>query len=261
VHGSRAAAVAKAEGRVAVVPVRGVLMPRGRRSWFTSMAGVEDIVSLVRSLVNDRDVKAIIMDYDTPGGSAHLLGDFSDELHALRGTKPIIAQVSGMAASAGYWLAAQADEIVVSPSSSVGSIGVLAMHENLTKLAESMGVQVTVFSAGKYKAEIHPFVELTDEARGHIQSLIDATYQQFVGAVARGRNVSAATVRDDFGQGRTVAAEASVSTGMADRVGTLESTLNRFGASRFPVVTQSKPGVRAAKHALRRVALSDRRQQ
>jgi ClpP class serine protease len=121
----------------------------------------------------------------------------------------------------------------VTASGSVGSIGVLGVHDDLSGAMEKAGIKKTIISAGKFKADGNPFAPLGDDVRGRIQASVDAAYDSFVRDVARNRNVSLATVREGFGQGDMVDAAQAVAEGMADRVGTLEETLQRFGASQF----------------------------
>ncbi|MBN9065177.1 MAG: S49 family peptidase, partial [Rhizobiales bacterium] len=116
---------------------------------------------------------------------------------------------------------------------SVGSIGVIGLHDDVSGAMEQIGVKKTIISAGKYKADANPYEPLADDSRARIQSKIDAAYDMFVRAVARNRNVNLAAVRDGFGEGDMVDAGPAVSMGMADRIGTLEDTLNRFGASQY----------------------------
>ena len=133
-----------------------------------------------------------------------------------------------MAASAAYWVASQADELVVTPGGIVGSIGVLTAHEDVSKAEEMAGVKTTVISAGKFKAEDHPFQPLSESARAEQQSMVDKYYNVFVSAVAKGRGVSLSTVRDGYGQGRVVKGEDALSMGMVDTVATLDQVITRL---------------------------------
>jgi ClpP class serine protease len=100
------------------------------------------------------------------------------------------------------------------------------------------GVKTTLISAGKYKVEGNPYEPLSAQARGSIQYIVDSFYGMFTKAVARGRGVSQAAVRDSYGQGRMVLAAAAVRQGMADSVATMDATLARFGVSKGQQRTQ-----------------------
>ena len=121
--------------------------------------------------------------------------------------------------------------------------------------AELNGAIATVLEApeaGKYKVEGNPFEPLSDEARAAIQASVDAFYDMFIAAVARNRAVDEDVVRNGFGQGRTVLADQAVREGMADRVGTLDDTLARFGVSRrsAPRNSAAKPRLNLARRKL-----------
>ncbi len=232
VGGSKASAVARGKGSVAVLPVRGTLTHRmGTMNEASGQTTYERLGRELRALVGNADVKAIVLDVDSPGGVTDGLPELAADLRALRGTKPIVAQVNTMAASAAYWLASQADDIAITPSGQVGSIGVWTMHEDISAMLESEGVRETIIRAGKFKVEANPFEPLSEETRAYLQAQVDEAHGWFVDDIARGRNTSAAAVRETYGQGRMVSADEAVSRGMADRVATLEQTLNRYGAT------------------------------
>jgi len=232
--GTRAAgddAADEAAGPIAVIPLYGPIVPRA--SMFTRVSGlssVEDTRARFRAALADENVQAIVLDIDSPGGAVDLIPELADEIRAARGAKPIVAVANTWAASGAYWLASQADRIVVTPSGEVGSIGVISAHEDLTGANALKGIKTTEVTAGKYKAELSPFRPLTDEARQALQEKIDGYYDMFVAAVAAGRGVSEDTVRSQFGEGRMVMAKTAVSLGMADEIDTLEGTIARLGA-------------------------------
>jgi len=227
--------IGRRTGAIAVLPVMGIL--RQRPSGIEEMLGIslgttyEGLAARLRRAIADPEIKAIVLEVDSPGGSAAGVQEVADELFALRGQKPIVAVADTLAASAAYWIASQADQLIVSPSAQVGSIGVITWHEDLTKMADEMGVKVTLITAGKFKAVGDPFEPLTGESEGLIQKMVDEVYSAFVGAVARGRGVKAGDVKSGFGEGWVVGAKEAIKLGMADRVATLRETLMRLGAS------------------------------
>lgn len=223
-------------GSVAVLPLWGTISNRmGMMSEMSGGTSAERFSGWFRAALNDPNVRAIVIDVNSPGGTVQGVPELADQIFKARGTKRIIAQVNATAASAAYWLATQADEVAVTPSSEVGSIGVFAAHEDLTKAVEAQGVKVTFVSAGKYKTEGNPFEPLSEEAKQAIQDKVDNYYDMFTKAVARGRGTTPAAVRSGFGEGRTVSAAKAVELGMADRVATMEQTLTRLGVPRQAV--------------------------
>lgn len=227
-------------GTVALIPVYGVITPKA--DLFSEMSGgtsVERLQATFRDALADGDVTAIVLDVSSPGGSVGLLPELAAEIRNARGTKPIVAIANTRAASAAYWIASQADEVVVTPSGDVGSVGVFAAHEDISALQEALGVKTTLISAGKFKTEGNPFEPLTDDALAAIQERIDETYAQFVADVAAGRGIDASKVEADFGQGRMLTARNALRAGMVDRVDTFEATVHRLmkgDASPVPLI-------------------------
>lgn len=226
--------IARKAGRVAILPYRGVVANRmNLMGDISGGASNEQLAASFQAALRDDDIKAIVWDVDSPGGAVSGTDELSSMIFAARGVKPIIAHVNANAASAAYWALSAADEIVVTPSGAVGSIGVFGVHDDVSGALEKVGVKKTLISAGKFKTAGNPFQPLDDDTRARIQARVDASYERFVGAVARNRRVSVARVREGFGQGEMVDAEAAIAEGMADRIGTLDETLQRFGASLY----------------------------
>lgn len=224
----------RSNGDIAVLPLVGTISHRmGMLSQSSGGTSVEAFTREFRALVNDPSVAAIVLDVDSPGGSVSGIDELSSEIHRARGIKPISAVANSMAASAAYWIATAADEVVITPSGEVGSVGVIAAHEDQSGLYEQMGVKVSLVTAGKYKAENNPFEPITDEGRAAIQARVDDSYAMFTKALARNRGVPLETVRSGFGQGRIVGAREAVKLGMADRIATLDDVVATVGRRRL----------------------------
>lgn len=220
----RAAAPA-ANGRVAVIPVLGALTNRPYRSFFGSSEGMEGLRARIGAAARDTNVSAIVLDIDSPGGTVAGTSETAAAVAAARAAKPVVAVANSLAASAAYWIGSQASEFVVAPDAVVGSIGVMAVHQNAAKLMERMGIETTLITSGARKAEGNPFGPLDDTAKAAIQARVDEMAASFLDAVAQGRKLSAKTARDRFGDGRAMGAAEAVSTGLADRVATLDAVL------------------------------------
>ncbi len=248
--GVAAARPARRAGTVAVIPLQGVIRPKPSLLAMLFGAGGGGLLSfrsMLREALGDEQVTGILLDVDSPGGLVDLVPEVAAEIRAARGTKPIVAIANTFAASAAYWLASQADELVVTPSGEVGSIGVFVAHEDWSRFDERMGVTTTLIAAGKYKTEGNPLEPLSDEAREAMQAKVDEYYGMFVADVAKGRGVSEKAVRGEFGEGRMVTARTAVKLGMADRVETLEQAAMRLvrggGHSRRAEHQQPEPAV------------------
>ena len=215
-------------GRVARVPIVGMIT---KASSIWSLFGgttVEKLTAALRQVALDETVGTVLLDIDSPGGTVSGLPALAAEVRALRESKHVVALANDLAASAAYWVASQADEIVASPEALTGSIGVFAVHDDYSAMMERIGIKTTYIHAGKYKVEGNPDEPLGDEARAHIQASVDEAYGLFVGDVARGRGVTAAQVRADYGEGRVLTARAAKAAGMIDRIATYDETVQRL---------------------------------
>lgn len=225
--------LARAPGSVALIPVYGVITYRANlMSSFSGGTSIQKLTSAFRQALGDESVKAIVFDIDSPGGSVDGVPEFAQEVKESRGQKKTIAVANTMAASAAYWIGSAADELVVTPSGEVGSIGVWAAHEDISKALEAEGVKISMISAGKFKTEGNPYEPLSEEARAAMQAMVDDCYDRFVKAVAGNRFVSQQKVLDGFGQGRMVLPDEALKQGMVDKIETLDQTLARLGVSK-----------------------------
>ena len=218
----------RAIGSVAILPLFGTIFPRA--NLFSETSGgtsAEVFGKRFDELVRDPSVGAIILDIDSPGGQSTGIQELSKKIYEARGSKPIIAMANYLAASAAYWIATAADEIVVSPSGEVGSVGVYAVHEDDSQSLANDGIKMTFISEGKYKTEGNPYEPLSDEARAAIQQRVSEVYQNFTKDIARNRGVSQADAMNKFGEGRVISAKQAVSMGMADRIATMDETIQR----------------------------------
>jgi HK97 family phage major capsid protein len=227
----QAAATGGAKGKlIAILPVYGMILPKQADFDMSEFgSSIETMRKNFRSALSNPDVKAIVLDVDSPGGSVYHVDEFAKEIFDAREQKKIVAQINPLAASAAYYLASQAEEIAITPSGEVGSIGVRAMHQDLSKALDLKGVKVTTITFGKYKAENNPFEPMSDEGRAFMQQRVNDYGVAFEKAVARGRGVSVGDVGKNFGEGRVFGASEGKSRGMVDRVATLEQTLQRLG--------------------------------
>lgn len=243
--GAARAQPAPRSGAVAVIPIYGTIIPRGNMLAESSGAtSVQTISANLREALNDSRVSAILLDVDSPGGTVNGVDEVSAEIFRARGQKPITAIACPMAASAAYYIASAADEMVVTPTGEVGSIGVFAAHQDVSRLMDRMGVTMSLVSAGKYKTEGNPYEPLGDDARAALQDRVDEYYNMFVDAVARNRNVSSDKVRTGFGEGRVVSAKRALSLGMADRIATMDDMIR-------DMMPKRKPGQSAASDSIK----------
>lgn len=220
-------------GAVAIIPIRGVIAHRMDAMSNTSGgASCESIGAMIDQVAADPGIGTIVYDVDSPGGTVTGIPELAAKMFALRGVKKQVAIVNGMACSAGYWLAAQCDEIVCIPSGSAGSIGVFSAHQDVSAALEKEGIKVTLIKAGKFKTEGNPFEPLSEEALAVLQARVDEAYGLFAKDVARGRGVSASDVKAGYGEGRSLPAKEAKAAGLIDRIATMDDTLARLTGSR-----------------------------
>jgi signal peptide peptidase SppA len=243
---------------VAVIPIHGVIAPRMNLvSEISGGATYEGAGVALEEAMGRRDIGTIVLDIDSPGGSVLGATEFAGKLRAARDVKPIIAHANFEMCSAAYWLAANATEIVASPSAVVGSIGVFSIHEDLSKALEQLGVKLTYISAGKFKVDGNEAEPLSESARAHLQAAVDNFYSAFVGDVAQGRGITQEAIRTGYGQGTSVTAAAALALGMVDSIATFEDTVARVLPSSTPALAQSD----APPVSLQRAAQARRAQQ
>lgn len=237
--------VQKTDGSIAVLPIQGVIGER--MNLLDDISGgtsTELISKQFRAMLNDSSVKAIILDINSPGGVARSVEEVAQEIYDARGIKPIVAQVNTCAASAAYWIAAQADEVVVTPSGQAGSIGCYTIHEDISEMLAQEGIKETLIYSGEYKVLGNEFEPLSAEAKSVMQQRVDELASSFVRSVARGRNTSLSQVNERFGQGLMFNAAELVERGMADRVAPISETLARFGIEVNPALSRAKASQR-----------------
>lgn len=216
---------------IAVINVMGIIAQHASQVDDISGSGgtsTERLSNGFRMAIADPSVLAIVLNVDSPGGPVSGVQALADEIFAARGKKPIVAQCNSLMASAAYWIGAACDEIVMSPGSQAGSIGVYTIHKDMSVAADKEGVKITFIKAGEFKTEGNQFEPLGLDAAAAIQKTVDAYYSDFTKAVAKYRGVTSADVRGGFGQGRLEKDSFAVSSGLADRVATLDQTLNRL---------------------------------
>lgn len=239
----RPTSVVAAPGSIAILPLHGVLSQR--MDMFADVSGgtsTENYGAAFRQVMADPNITGVILDVDSPGGSVYGVEELANLIYGARGEKPIIAVANSMCASAAYWVASQADELWVTPSGEIGSIGVICMHTDLSKRAEMEGVAVTyiTYPADGYKDEGNPYEPLDEETIAYMQATCAEYGAAFESAVARGRGVKVGKVQKDFGRGRMLSASKAVAAGMADREGTLQDAIDKLAKRKV-----SKGGTRA----------------
>ncbi len=173
--------------------------------------------------VERRECPALLLRIDSPGGT---VGD-SQEIHAAllrlrqKGCR-VVASFGNISASGGVYIGVAAEQIVANPGTITGSIGVILRGNNLSKLLERIGISFETVKSGLYKDILSPDRALTEGERELLQGLIDSSYDQFVAAVAGGRNLEEDAVRR-FADGRVFSGAQALELGLVDVLGDEEA--------------------------------------
>jgi len=216
-HAEEQKRAALASTGVQVLPVHGFLVSRGSHiNACETMTSYEGLRQQLRAAVADPLVERVVLDIDTPGGSAVGAFELAADIRALAQIKPITGIVNFMAYSGGYLIGSACSELVVSQTSGVGSIGVIASHMDRSKQAESQGVKVTTVYAGAHKNDLSPHEPLTEQSMAFLQELVQESYQLFVSAVSVYRGLSIEAVRAT--EAGLYRGKAGITAGLADRL-------------------------------------------
>lgn len=180
--------------------------------------GGESLSRLLRSVVHDDAIKALVLRIDSPGGSAFAAEQIRSELLAIQAAgKPVVVSMGSMAASGGYWIAADADRIVAEPTTITGSIGVFGLFASIDKALEYVGIHTDGIATTDF-AGIDPSRPLPDHVKQVIQMNVENTYQRFIQLVAKGRNMTPQAV-DKIAQGRVWSGLDAKELGLVDELG------------------------------------------
>ena len=209
---------------VALVPVSGPIFPKANvLTDYSGATALSQFAVDLQAALENADVKAIVLDIDSPGGAVSGMAEAAALVRGARdGAKPIVAFAQGMAASGAYWIASGADEIVISPEALTGSIGVvmLASYQEQADQNGERFVEITSSNAPNKRPDVR-----TPDGIAEIRRRLDGVERVFLEDVAQGRGVSVETVIKEFGQGGVEVGAEAVRVGMADRIGSLEDVL------------------------------------
>lgn len=188
-------------------------------------ANAETMIKGIRDAVKDKNTKGIVLNINSPGGSAVQAAYVYEEIRRQKEKHPdlpIYAVVGDLCASGGYYIAAASDKIFVSPASIIGSIGVVMNGFGFTNVLEKLGVERRLLTAGEHKAMLDPFSPLKPQEAEHMQVMLNQVHKQFIDAVKKGRGDRLKESPDMF-SGLVWSGEAGVALGLADGFGSVDS--------------------------------------
>lgn len=209
--------------RIALVYAQGSIL-YGEGS--PTIMGQETMNKALQSAREDRNIKAVVLRINSPGGSALTSDLIWREIEKTAKEKPVVVSISDVAASGGYYIATPATYIFAQPTSITGSIGVFGTLPNASELAEQWGVSSYTLSTHERSATYSPLRPLSDSFRAELTEGIEQTYQTFLERVASGRSMSIESV-DAIAQGRVYLAPKALELGLIDEIGTLNDAINK----------------------------------
>jgi protease IV len=197
------------------------------------------VIDEIHHHLADDTVKAIILRIDSPGGGVGPSQEIYREVLKAKQKKKMVTSMGAVAASGGYYVACASDLIVANPGTITGSIGVIMQFSNFEELLKKVGVKGVILKSGEHKDIGSPFREMTPEEKKIMQETLDNVHQQFIRAVADGRNLDPAKVLP-IADGRIMTGEQAKQLGLVDKMGNLDDAIEE--AARL-VGIEGKPQV------------------
>ena len=186
------------------------------------------IVNQVKKFRQDKRIRGIILRIDSPGGAVGPSQEIYNEVLKTRESgKTIYASMGALAASGGYYIASAAEKIFANPGTLTGSIGVIMVFSNAKGLMEKIGLQPEIVKAGEYKDIGSPARAMTQKERNLLQSVVTDVHQQFIEAVASGRDISVAEVTK-IADGRILTGRQAYSLNLVDQMGGLQVSIDQL---------------------------------
>lgn len=219
---------------VAIIPVSGTLINRFGACW-GFVTGYNFIRAQLNAALHDPDVVGIVMDLNSHGGEVAGCFELCEEIYRAREKKPILGYIDSNCHSACYAIGTACSRLVITPSGSAGSIGVYAMHVDVSKLYESAGVVVTFIYDGDHKIDGNPYQALSAEVRADIQKNVSKSASVFRASVARYMGLDEKVIKDT--QARVYRAEDALELGLVHAIATPSEAVMAF----FDELSGSKP--------------------
>ena len=200
---------------VAIVEIHGVI---------GNHVKIPEFSRLIDSVADNQRLKALLLDIDSPGGSATGSEVLYRAIQRVAEEKPVYAYVRGMGASGGYYLACAASKVYALPTALVGSIGVIYLRPVLEQLLSKVGVDFSVYKSGEFKDMTGFWRSPTDRESEKFQELINEIFDNFVAVVAEGRSLDETKVRE-IATGEIMTAQKGIGQGLVDEIGDFKDAL------------------------------------
>ena len=212
-------------GKIAVIPVQGIIYTDDQTEWGTSM--VDDIKNALQTALEDDSVKAVVLAVNSPGGEVTASDIIYHEVLKVQKKKPVVVAMTSLAASGAYYIACAADWIVANETTFTGSIGVIIQSLNYEGLFDKVGLDAVVFKSGKFKDMLSGSRPMTPEEQAYVESMVMQVYERFLGIVSRARNLPADGLRETFADGRIITGKDAKEAGLVDQLGYVEDAYDK----------------------------------
>ena len=189
----------------------------------------ESIVSQLEKFKNRKDISAIVLRIDSPGGLVAPTQEIYEKVKSLRGIKPVVTSMGSVAASGGYYIALGSDTLIANPGTIVGSIGVIMNYPIATELLGKVGIKFETVKSGNLKDVGSYSREVTDADRKHLNDMVTNIHSQFVSAVAENRSIKRSELIK-LADGRVFTGLQSKELGLIDLLGTYEDAIALAGS-------------------------------
>jgi protease-4 len=207
--------------KIAIIPIKGTIYSEGGFSLFQTSSST-GIINYIEEVDKKGDVKGVIFDIDSPGGSPYPCKEIAYRIKGMN--KPKIALIGECGASGAYWIASSCDKIIADELSVLGSVGVASIRPDFSGFMEKIGIKVDTTTTGRYKGIGFPFKEQSEEEKDVIKKELDVIYKNFSGEVVKNRNLKADKIKDFF-EGRVYLGKEAIEVGLIDYIGRKEKAL------------------------------------
>ena len=214
-----------ASAKVAVIPLDGVIAFGQSGSLGNSM--VDDLKAALEQAERDREIKAVVLQVDSPGGEITASDVLYNAIGRLARHKPVVVYFNSIGASGAYYAACGAHWIMCNNTTFTGSIGVIISTLNYRELFGKLGLQSVTFKSGKFKDMLNGARELSEEEKAYVQSLVMQSYDRFVGIVARSRKLDEKDLREGVADGRILSGTDAYAARLVDELGYIEDAYDK----------------------------------
>ena len=222
------------ENSIALIRIEGIIIDS------------HEVLQQIKHFADDSAIQAIVVRINSPGGAVVPSQEIYAALKRIRddGEKTVVTSMGNMAASGGYYIASASNMILANPGTITGSIGVIMEMTNVEELLDKVGIESVVVKSGLHKDLASPFRPLSVQSRTILQHVMDDVHDQFIHAVAEGREMGVEQVHA-LADGRIFTGRQALAVNLVDRLGTLQDAIqlaaDLAGITEEPTVIEIEP--------------------